>query len=132
MNRLMKWLVALSAVATVHAQAPLKATIPFDFIVRGQTMPAGEYRLGHFLSSNTLSVCAENTDATVSFFTEPVQTLGVVDSAKLVFHRYGNRYFLYQVWTGDSRYGLQLPESKLEREMTARKEAPSKTIVAIR
>lgn len=132
MNRLIKWLLALSAVATVHAQPPLKATIPFDFIVNGATLPAGEYRVGHFLSSNALSMRAENTDAMASFFTQPVQTPGLVDSAKLVFHRYGNRYFLYQVWTGDSHNGLQVPQSKLEREMTARKEVPIESIVATR
>jgi hypothetical protein len=37
--------------------------------------------------------------------------------SKLVFNRYGNRYFLSQVWTAGSIRGRQLPISPREKEM---------------
>src|SRR5215472_11089371 len=132
MNRLMKWLLALSVVAAAHAQPTLQATIPFDFIVNGARLPAGEYRVGHFLAPNAVSVHSEKADAMASFFTQPVEKLDSRDSAQLVFHRYGSRYFLYEVWRGDPHNGLQLSESKFEREMKARKGAPTENIVALR
>jgi hypothetical protein len=35
----------------------------------------------------------------------------------LVFHRYGNQYFLSQIWDGRSNAGIELPESKREKEL---------------
>jgi hypothetical protein len=34
-----------------------------------------------------------------------------------VFHRYGNAYFLSQVWNAENQRGYRLPKSKTEREM---------------
>ena len=39
-------LLALSVAASAQAQlpgVPIRASIPFDFIVRGRTLPAGDY-----------------------------------------------------------------------------------------
>ena len=36
--------------------------------------------------------------------------------SKLVFHRYGNRYFLTQVWSAGSSLGRELPKSAKEKE----------------
>ena len=37
--------------------------------------------------------------------------------AKLVFHKYDDQYFLAEIWN-ESDLGIQLPESKLEKELT--------------
>jgi hypothetical protein len=37
--------------------------------------------------------------------------------ASLVFNRYGDSYFLSEVWTGEDQYGLRLPKSRTERRM---------------
>jgi hypothetical protein len=38
---------------------------------------------------------------------------------KLVIDKVGDRYFLRQIWTSVHGQGLQLPESKLEKEVQA-------------
>src|SRR2546422_4140912 len=43
-------IVAVSARA--QASSPLLANIPFQFVVRDQTLPAGEYRIERMLSGN--------------------------------------------------------------------------------
>jgi len=40
---------------------------------------------------------------------------GKSQQAKLVFHRYGQRYFLAEVWSGAGEPGRQLTKSQQER-----------------
>ena len=53
--------------------------------------------------------------------------------SKLIFHRYGDQYFLSQVWTAGSTTGSELRKSVKEKEqgVLARNETPDQvTIVA--
>ena len=59
-----------------------------------------------------------------------IRSVGAQKDAKLVFHRYGNRYFLAEVWASQSDSGYQVRRSRLERELAARHPAPESTIVA--
>ena len=38
------------------------------------------------------------------------------EQSKLVFHRYGDRYFLAQIWMAGSNSGQELPKSPRETE----------------
>jgi hypothetical protein len=49
--------------------------------------------------------------------------------ARLVFHRYGNTYFLAEVW-GPGNDGRQLPTTSQEREMAARIRDSNASVVA--
>ena len=40
-----------------------------------------------------------------------------IPHAKLVFHKYGDQYFLAEIWDGQSRIGIAFPESKREKEL---------------
>ena len=57
---------------------------------------------------------------------------GRAGDARLDFNRYGNRYCLSKVWNGE-RDGIELPKSKLEREIAreARQAAPVISIAAV-
>jgi len=37
------------------------------------------------------------------------------DKSTLVFNRYGNQYFLEQIWSGGEQEGTQVPQSRSER-----------------
>ena len=37
----------------------------------------------------------------------------------LVFHRYGNRYFLYQIWVEGNNRGRELPRTPSEKELAS-------------
>jgi hypothetical protein len=41
----------------------------------------------------------------------------VQEKSKLVFHRYGNQYFLAQIWTAGNDRGRELPKTEQEREI---------------
>ena len=113
------------ATAVVSAQAQSAKTvvsnIPFEFIVADKTLPAGEYQVNRSLG-NALTIRTSNPDAAVSRLTNEIEP-NKDRRARLVFHRYGDRYFLAEVWTGAGDVGRQLLKSRqeraIEREMSS-------------
>jgi hypothetical protein len=114
--------IALTATATKaqNTSAPrLTATIPFEFNVMGQTLPAGEYIV------TTVNPASPNTilqlKGSKGEASALIQTIAVIgkkqDHAKLVFRRYGDRYFLFQAWMSFDENGLAVQKSRAEREL---------------
>ena len=104
-------LAVLTAAAATAEAGQIRANIPFAFTVNKTQLAAGTYTItsaqGHQLLVR---------GATGGAF---VLTNGMAGAAatprKLVFHKYGERYVLRQVWMGGDT-GRELPASPLERE----------------
>jgi hypothetical protein len=117
-NLLLKGLGAASVIGvlatfTVSAEATdLRAKVPFSFNVAQKTLPPGTYTVQSMGGASTLLLRGSGTGA-ISL-TNAMQNANN-DGAKLVFHRYGERYFLREVWSGST--GRQLPEPKIEKEL---------------
>lgn len=130
---LMLALAFLAAAQFVRAQEPVLAKIPFAFTAGDTPLPAGEYRVEKVgVSSPALLIrCTEGSPA-IMVVTSPATVNAPQQESKLVFRRYGNRYFLAQVWSAGSSRGRQLRESaKEKKQVLARTEAPDQvTIVA--
>ncbi len=92
----------------------VKANIPFDFMVAGKMFPAGEYTISRGSSTGFLVIRNYEAKKAASFLVQNA-TGKVETKAKLVFNRYGEDYFLSQIWDGYSD-GNQLPKSKAERK----------------
>jgi hypothetical protein len=96
----------------------LKAQIPFDFVVGDKTLSAGEYTVNSVNDSGSAlairSAEASNSAIRLSNSTGPNRNN---TQSKLVFHRYGQTYFLAEVWRGGESSGRKLLESKQERAM---------------
>ena len=133
----MTGILALALLATtqvVRAQEPVVANIPFAFTAGETVLRAGEYRVEKVrqTSPSLLIRCTEGSPA-IMVMTSPAATNGPQEKSKLIFHRYGNRYFLVQVWSAGSDRGRQLPKSAKEKEqgLLAHNERPDQvTIVA--
>ena len=109
-----------AAVVSANAQLsyPIRARIPFDFNVGDKKLPAGVYtfsRLSGFSDSKVMSVSNADASAHVFQSTFGAQVLTPKNESTLVFHRYGNQYFLEQIWSGGEQEGTQVPESRSER-----------------
>ena len=110
---------ALTAVST-RAQATygVRGNVPFDFIVGDKTIPAGLITV-HGVSADTKGVLSiKNVDKSKQAMRVGRGLPGTDDSdqCKLVFHRYGNRYFLAQIWmTGYPAW--EVTKSKQERSI---------------
>jgi hypothetical protein len=106
-------LVALLALVPVSGEAAdITSEIPFSFAVRDVTLPPGTYHLstrtppGMILVEGLGQIVISMAIARGSFKDDL--------EPKLVFHRYGDEYFLRQVWNGDGG-GYDLPETRSER-----------------
>ena len=125
-------LLAVVTAATAYAQMPgtaLRATIPFDFSVRGKILPAGDYEIRRITNEPDVLIVSSLSDIhqRAIFQTEPVETSRVSSSTEIVFHQYGDSYFLSEVLTGGEQTGRELPPSREER-MLRREMASNKTV----
>src|SRR5215468_5004444 len=107
---------ALLLATAVRAQSTnVAASVPFDFVVADQAYPAGDYAVKS-LGDTGVPILIRNNDraekgialSTSCSSTKPSTT------TKLVFHRMGDQYFLYQVWQEGSTTGREFPLSKTE------------------
>ena len=109
-------LSVLTAVS-VHAQAAKQFMVPFDFCVGDKTLPAGQYLVGRSTQASAEGLVVRRTEGRVGVFalTREIQAEEVQRDSKLVFRRYGNQYFLAEVWISGRSTGRGLPGSRKER-----------------
>jgi hypothetical protein len=108
------------AVGSANAQSSRKLTadVPFDFSIGDKTFAAGAYEVKAMTADRAAMVIRnEKTQQSITRLTNTIQTIGKSTQARLVFHKYGNSYFLAEVWSGGDYAGRQLLESKRERAL---------------
>lgn len=123
-------LLILGTAAIANAQEPgqvLRARIPFGFSVKGRTLSAGEYevrRVGESPDVLIISRRNRHEHEQAIFRTEPREARRTPNRGEIVFHRYGDRYFLSEVLTGGEQTGRELSptneERGLRRELASR------------
>jgi hypothetical protein len=108
----------------------IQANVPFQFALGNKTAPAGTYVVRP-AANGSWSLCIQNPAAKLGavLMTIPDESKNSRDGYSLIFHKYGENYFL----TGIGLPGKavkKLPESKLEAELRAKGNAPSTEMVA--
>jgi hypothetical protein len=120
--------------SSLQAQIPkqIQIEVPFDFTVGQKSYQAGEYLVDQAMPS-LLKLRNTSTNAAAFVLTNSVIEPGHKKSTpRLVFNRYGDKYFLSQVWPGSNSIGHQLSKSAAEREQMAKIASPSMVEVATR
>lgn len=111
-------LALVAAVGAARAQSPVNISVdvPFDFYVGDQLMPAGRYTVKRAVrdANRTLVVAGQKEGDRAAAATAPVAGRESRRSA-LVFHRYGDEYFLRSAWAAGDAEGREFRESKRER-----------------
>lgn len=107
-------LAMVTAVTTANGQSvSARANIPFAFEVSNRNMPAGAYTLNSISAGGeTLRIKSDDSKNVALGLTRVAD--GRAKHAQLVFHRYGQRYFLVEVW-GNANEGRELSTSSRER-----------------
>ena len=115
-------LLASMFVLPVRAQMPataVRATIPFDFSVRDEILPAGTYeikRVGE--QPNTLLIRNINhSHQQQVFLTQSTEAADVYSDTELVFQRYGDRYFLSKLLRAGQQIDEEVVPSNAERQL---------------
>ena len=122
----------LLATASAYAQTGVvKANVPFNFIVNKTQISAGQYRIQPLGGMNSGAMTIESPDGAVikAFLPNACESSQASKTTKLVFHRYGDQYFLSQIWTAGSERGLELPKAEREREVAMSYPAPQDVVV---
>jgi len=105
-------LVAGTAVAQNHS---VKANVPFDFTVGNAHIPAGTYLISETNSQNTVEI--RNAAGKPAIFGSVYSDGKHSQTSKLVFDRYGDRYFLREILCANAGMNLELPVSKTEKSV---------------
>jgi hypothetical protein len=126
---LFSWTILFAAAAMSQSNpANLRVNIPFSFVAGDHTFPAGKYSVTG-VGEKVLHIADSHNEGTY-VLTFGVDATSFESSAKLIFYRYENSYFLIQVWGMSGRQGKQLFQSSAEKEL-ARKGA-TKEIAVLR
>jgi hypothetical protein len=132
-------LLVVLAVANAQAQVPTKVVVrvPFDFTAGKTTLKLGTYTIRQTNGLALLIKSADGGKGTLIAAPLAIGSEAAKGGERLVFNRYGEQYFLSQIWwTANS--GRQLYPSKLENKtahefLLAHKDAkPERVEIAIR
>ena len=110
------------AVGSVQGQSlrhKITVNIPFDFVVGDKNLTAGEYSIGRALQNSDDSLLLIGTvDGGAKIFCFSIAVSGdLKNKVTIIFHRYGDQYFLSQVWPAGGSTGRALVKSRGEREI---------------
>jgi hypothetical protein len=126
---------SLMASTGALAQDWQQATVPFDFTVGQRLFPAGTYVITH-VSPSTILVRGWKGKELVSALSLIESTSEVHKNPdKLVFHRYGDQYFLSEIRGGLGEVAGTIRTSKLERRIQLQQAAVAnqdQTVIALK
>jgi hypothetical protein len=122
--------MALLITVPLSAQTIARVTVPFDFTVGQTQMSAGTYEINPLAHDAIVVRDTKEAKSALSVVRSERSRNG--DSGtKLVFNRYGDKYFLSQVSCGFGGGVKRLPTSKLEKEVRiANSNVTRKVVVA--
>jgi hypothetical protein len=114
-------LVLMLTAVSVCAQSDRSGflNIKFNFIVGGKILPAGEYTVepNRRDSDNIWLVQSRDRHISVLFTTVSVQGNEAQERTRFVFNRYGDQYFLSQIWPFEGNSGRELLMTHREQEL---------------
>jgi hypothetical protein len=103
--------------ASAHTFSLITVDVPFDFSDGATVFPAGKYAIEPWGVNSTAGIRITSYDSKARGTRLSFAAGGTSpkNETALVFHRYGDRYFLSQVWIAGESIGLELPTSSAER-----------------
>ena len=126
-------LSALSANAQKGSSFVVK--VPFAFTVSGKTLPAGDYVFARSTQGSSEIIMIRSKERGAYVQTKPVQVQDILEETQVIFKRYGDQYFLFQVWISGKTTGRELfkstREKQSERELAQRAIKPETVAIMV-
>ena len=114
------------------SQQLMKVNIPFAFGVQDQSLPAGQYLVVTVTPERSIRIVSSDGKRSAIVNTLPNYAKEPSSNSRLVFHRYGNEYFLAEVWTAGQDVARNPLSSKKAMESASNGERPEAfTVVAL-
>jgi hypothetical protein len=111
-------LLSASAAVGQSNRGDTVADIPFAFTVANHTLPPGRYTVTR-LSEKAIRIVNSQNQGT--FALNDKLERRAAESSKMVFHRYGNAYFLSEIGVSGSRTGAKVIRSRFENELAEKR-----------
>ncbi len=127
----------LFAAATLFAQTTpsqrlMNVNVPFAFAVEDHTLPAGEYLVLTVTPERSMRIVSTDGKHSAIVNDLPSYAGNPSLSSRLVFHKYGDEYFLAQVWTAGQNVARNPLSSKRAMEIAGSGGTPeSFTVIAL-
>jgi len=103
---------AVTLFAQTENRRLMTGKIPFSFWVQDHFLPAGEYSIYTVLPERMIRITSTDGRRSAIVTTVPSYSSSVSEKSRLIFHRYGDEYFLALVWTGGQTVGRNPISSK--------------------
>jgi hypothetical protein len=130
-------MLILTSVGSSQAQSASyrpRFDVPFDFTFGEKKLPAGKYSVGRATQGAddiAMSISDGEGRSKAIVLSNAVLKPRASTKSTLVFHRYGEQYFLVQVWAAGATIGRQFPESKSEREVQKQLHHATATVILV-
>jgi hypothetical protein len=127
-------LLPMLAAAQMQPDTKIVAQVPFDFVIGSKVVPAGQFSV-QSAAPGAVTLAMRNWNAKINMVANPTRVESKKPAATnaLVFHKYGHRYFLWEVKVEGSRIMYQLPEGSSEAELRAQNvQAPEEVLLALK
>ena len=123
----------LSAIARAQMviKTPLfRVDVPFAFMAGGVHLPAGPYIVSHV--DPTLIMIETQDGKARALVHVAIENSSSRTEGKLVFNKYGDQYFVAQVWTEQDRQVHHCTKCRAEKILEAQSRRPEQTVVLAR
>ena len=95
------------------------AKVPFSFVAGQKSFASGDYRVKLYSSTGVLSIQSLDGKTHGLALCGSAEVAKAPTHASLIFNRYGNEYFLNQLWMQGEKTGLELVKTKRELEVAS-------------
>jgi hypothetical protein len=113
-------LLAIDGATRARAQVvdTIVADVPFGFVIRDQTLPAGSYTIKRLDSQpGVMELRDADGDRVMLFLTGSAQAAKEPNQTELIFDRFGDQYFLAEIFEEGNKAGAGVPKSRAERSL---------------
>ena len=114
-------LLAVTGISFAQVPAAISVDIPFDFTVGNKPLPAGKYKIRRLSTADTMIIQSAESANSAPFLVHGGETVKGDATCMVSFNRYGDEYYLSQIWDGSDNMGKKLLKSKSERETAVRR-----------
>ena len=103
-----------TAVPAVAQGQRFTVEVPFEFQNGAQHLPAGTYNI-NVESQHMISLRTASTGGFA--MTNPTESSKVSQTGKVIFERYGDRYFLHEIKLAGSTSGVRCVKTRSEKQL---------------
>ena len=124
--------VVLWAAISLCAQGiPMSVHVPFGFYVGKSILPSGDYTVDR-VSPSVVRVRSVDCKSSVMIQANATSSFPTPSEDKLVFNRYGDEYYLSQIWRAGYDTGRELLKTRREVEIAAKMRSGAEAVIARR